>query len=108
MSAPWGGYQRGWTKTNTRQQHKERKDEIDRKILPWAMMTALAPNTSDAIDRMIDQMTPPDTSVDRKNRKAYARYLSKVREVEIAAGETETGKPHRSRKRSRSGRRKKR
>lgn len=71
-------------------------------------MAALAPMTSDAIDRMIDQMMPPDTSVDCKNRKAHARYLSKVREMEIAAEETETGKPHRSRKRSRSGRRKKR
>jgi hypothetical protein len=81
---------------------------MDRKILPWTMMTAIAPKTSDAIDRMIDQMLPPDTSVDRKNRKAFARCLSKAREMEIAAEEKETGKPHRSRKRSRSGRRKRR
>ena len=81
---------------------------MNRKMLPWTTMIAIAPKTSDAIDRMIDQMLPPDTSVDRKNRKAYARYLSKVREMAIAAEEKETGKPHRSRKRSRSGRRKKR
>lgn len=78
-----------------------------RMILPL-MMASAALKTSDPIDPMIDQMMPPDTSVDRKNRKAYARYLSKVREMEIAAEEKETGKPHRSRKRSRSGRRKKR
>ena len=77
---------------------------MDRKVYKWAMMTAIAPKTMDALERML----PPDTSVDRKNRKSHARYLSKVREMEIAAEETETGKPHRSRKRSRSGRRKKR
>lgn len=81
---------------------------MDRKTLPWTTMIAIAPKTTDAIDRMIDKMLPPDTSVDRKNRKAYARYLSKVREMAIAAEEKETGKKHRSRKISRSGRRKKR
>lgn len=77
---------------------------MDRKVYPWAMMTAIAPKTKDAFERML----PPDTSVDRKNRKAHARYLSKVREMEIAAEEKETGKPRRSRRTSRSGRRKKR
>ena len=80
---------------------------MDRKILPL-QIAALALKTSDAIDLMIDQRLPPDTSVDRKNRKAYARYLSKVREMAIAAEEKETGKPRRSRRTSRSGRRKKR
>lgn len=42
---------------------------MDRKVYPWAMMTAIAPKMKDALERMI----PPDTSVDRKNRKAYAR-----------------------------------
>lgn len=81
---------------------------MDRKMLPWTMMAALAPKTTDAIDRMIDQMLPPDTSLAKKDRKAWARYQTRIREIEIAAEERATGKKHRSRNRSRSGRRKKR
>lgn len=60
-----------------------------------------------AIDRAMG-MLPPDTSLAKKDRKAWARYQTRIREIEIAAEEKETGKKHRSRKISRSGRRKKR
>jgi hypothetical protein len=54
------------------------------------------------------KMLPPDTSLAKKDRKAWARYQTRIREIEIAAEERATGKKHRSRKISRSGRRKKR
>ena len=71
--------------------------------IKYAMFTALA-------DAAIEQFGAKgeDTSLAKKDRKAWARYQTRIREIEIAAEERATGKKHRSRKRSRSGRRKKR
>lgn len=68
-----------------------------------AVFTALA---DAAIDRFAAK--GEDTSLAKKDRKAWARYQTRIREMEIAAEERATGKKHRSRKISRSGRRKKR
>jgi hypothetical protein len=58
---------------------------MGRQLVPFAMMAAFAPKTTEALNRMIDQMIPPDTSVDRKRRKERARMHSMQRQAELKA-----------------------
>lgn len=63
---------------------------MSNRFLPWVMMTAMAPRTTEAFDRLLAK--GEDTSAARKARKARARMLTAQREAELRAEKEGDGK----------------
>ena len=56
---------------------------MSNRFLPWVMMRAMAPTTTEALDRLLEKSE--DTSLAKKARKERARMLTRQRMAEIAA-----------------------